>query len=1049
MTNPFSENELVEKEVIKIIKNLWNNEECFVNAYNEEGDKILGRENRSEVVLAKYLRQSIRKLNTNINKRAGLSEDDIDNVIKEIILNRDIKDLLEANKEIYNLLRNGVNIKIKDEQGESIQENIKIFDFENIENNDFLLVSQMWITGRVYTKRPDLIIFVNGIPLINIELKSIEKTLQDALDDNVIPYRNSIPNLYQYNMGIIISNGIESKFGSYTSDISYYNEWKKKESEDEIAQSDLETIIVGICDKKRLLDIFENFILFENKNKVVPRYFQYYGVNKAFENIINKKENKGKLGVFWHTQGSGKSYSMIFLSEKVLRKLNGNWTFVFVTDRSDLDRQIAGEFVKVTNGRKIEIKKAESIENLHNILGENHRQIFTTIQKFQNITETISDREDIIVVTDEAHRTQYSTFAQNMRKALPNASFIGFTGTPLIGEDKQKTKEVFGDYVSKYNFSDSIKDKATVPIFYGNRIVSLKLNNPEIENNLEQIIDRYDLEEEEQEKLENDFSQFYHIITREDRLQTVARDIVEHFFNRGFMGKAMVVSIDKPTSIRTYFKFNEEKDKYIKKLKLELDKESDEYKKLELENKIKEIENIESSIVISQSMDEVEKMKKWNIDIDPLREIMNKKDKEGNFILEKRFKDDNDNFKIVFVCGMWMTGFNVKSLSTLYLDKPMKSHTLMQAIARANRVYRDKESGLVVDYIGIFTKLKKALAIYASENENEVIIKDEEEKINILNENLNNIEIFLKGLNIDINQIIENIKIDNKQEITLLIEKFVNLILERNGDKENNNKKIFLKLADQTNQSYLSLLPNPKAEDYKIKVKAIKAISGRIRMKNKYDLSAVKKEMEELLDKSIQAEDYYLPEYKKLIDLSEMDADKLYEYFFNKENPNTNIKVDNMIEDLKEKIESLVRKNPQRKSFLERLEKLIREYNNGSKDIEDIVEELVNLSKTLNEEEERNIKENLTEEELAIFDILKKDSLTEDERDIVKDVAKELLQKIKLELGVQKDLKEFIPIKAFIKSEIKTFLYKLPETYTDEEVEERRQPVYDYVYQVF
>ena len=303
--NPYNENNLVEQTVIKLIQELWGNSECYINAYTDEDDAKLGRNNRGETVLIKYLRPALEKINAHVDVSA------IDEALNEITRSRAHLSLIAANTEIYALLRDGVSVAIRRSTGEMDSEKVRVFDFENPENNNFMLVSQMWITGPIYTKRPDLIVFVNGIPLINIELKSVEKNLKDALTDNITPYKEAIPQLYWYNMGLIISNGIENKFGSITSLFEYFNDWKKIASEDDETRNDISTIIKGICDKTRMLDIFENFVLFDTGkgrvSKIVPRYFQYYGVNRAFENVKRRKEIEGKLGVFWHTQGSGKS----------------------------------------------------------------------------------------------------------------------------------------------------------------------------------------------------------------------------------------------------------------------------------------------------------------------------------------------------------------------------------------------------------------------------------------------------------------------------------------------------------------------------------------------------------------------------------------------------------------------------------------------------------------------------------------------------------------------------------------------------------------------
>ncbi len=1050
--NPYNENNLVEQPAIKILQDLWGGEaypgngSVHINAYSDGGDALLGREHRGEVVLKKYLLPTMEKINSELFARLGSvgATGALAEAAAEMARSRAHLGLIEANKEVYELLRNGVQVNVKNEAGETATETVKVFDFENPENNHFLVVSQMWIKGSIYTKRPDLIVFVNGIPLLQIELKSVEKNLHDTLRENVTAYKESIPQLYWYNMGIIISNGVENKFGSITSPFEFFNDWKKVSSEEDETKNDITTMIRGICDKARLLDIFENFVLYDTSkgrvSKIVPRYFQYYGVNRAYSNVQKRHEIDGKLGVFWHTQGSGKSYSMVYLSQKVMRKLSGNFTFVIVTDRGDLDRQSYENFANVGAVYEAEVR-ADSIQGLKKLLGENHRQIFTTIQKFQDIDDMISGREDIIIVTDEAHRSQYSVMAQNMRKALPNASFIGFTGTPLMAEGEEKTRETFGDYVSKYNFSDSIVDGATVPLFYENRVLKLKNVNDELASQMDQVVERFDLTEDEEEKLESEFSTFYHIVTREDRLDAIARDIVEHYAGRGYDGKAMVVSIDKTTAVRMYIKVQTEWQKYIDKLALELSREEDDYKRGKIEAQIEKTEGIEMAVIVSQSADEIEKLAKFGIDMKVLREKMNQKTADGKTsLLEDRFKKADDSLRIVFVCSMWLTGFDVPNLSTMYIDKPIKNHTLMQTIARANRVSVGKQNGLIVDYIGILKKLKLALALYASTNKDEAIIREKSAIEESIKAKLKAILEFLASKNIDIDLLGE---VDIQEKINL-VEKYVNSILKNKIDK-----KKFLADSSELYQLYLSFLPDANAEIYYERLSAIKALASRVRNvgKKSVDISIVQKEMEELLDKSIQVGTYLVPHYKKMTDLSKLDANALYDFFFKLENKEVQVEI--LEAELEDKIEEMVQINKSRLTFVKKLDAIIKKYNNETHDVDALMAELVNLAKELSEEEERAAKENLTEEELSVFDILKKENLNPDEIEQVKKVAKEMLKKLKEE-KLTVDWDKFEPTRAGVKMVISDYVYSLPDpTYRENECIERVPSIYNFVYQQY
>ncbi len=675
------------------------------------------------------------------------------------------------------------------------------------------------------------------------------------------------------------------------------------------------------------------------------------------------------------------------------------------------------------------------------LLSESHRQVFTTIQKFQNVTEASSDREDIIVMTDEAHRTQYSVMAQNMRKALPNASFIGFTGTPLMAEGSEKTRQTFGDYVSTYNFGQSVTDKATVPLYYENRVLKLKNVNEDLQKQLGQVIDHYELTEDEEEKIEQEFSTFYHIVTREDRLDAIAREIVEHFSGRGYDGKAMVVSIDKKTSIRMYVKVQKEWEKYIGKLRLDLSREDDEYKRGKIEAELDRVERVDMAVVVSKDADEIETMEQFGIDMKAIRERMNERTSDGkSSLLEDEFKRPDSNLRIVFVCAMWLTGFDVPNLSTLYLDKPLKNHTLMQTIARANRVAEGKSNGLIVDYIGVFKSLQYALAIYASTNKNEVVIHPKADLIQKLVDEIEELETFLNTKSIDIQKVLDA---DNHEKLQLL-ESYANTILEYKD-----YKKVFLSSIADLYQTYLSLLPDPYAEDYYEKVQVLKALASRIRNVGgkSIDVSIVQKEMEELLDKSIQTGEYIVPHYKKLVDLSALDANALHDYFMSLENKN--IQAESLAKELEEKIKEMARRNKRRLKFLERLDALLSKYNKGGQDVTQLVSDLMELAKDLSVEEERAVKENLTEDELAVFDLLIKENLNPSEVEEVKKVAKEMIEKLKAE-KLTPHWREFEPTRAGVKTTIADYVYKLPvPTYTEFECQSLVSPLYNFMYEQY
>lgn len=650
MIQPHPDSEAaLENDAIALFGSLgWETINCYQEVCGTN-NSTLGRQTRSEVVLVRRLRSALEKLNPSLPQVA------IELAIDELSRDRSTLSLANANREIYQLLKSGVKVSFKTDDDEDIEATIKVIDWNTPNNNDFLLASQFSITGEIYTRRADLLGFVNGLPLVFIELKAHHQRLELAYKKNLTDYKSSIPQLFWYNAFIILSNGRKSRISSLTAQWEHFCEWKKINSEGEEGIISLDTIIRGTCDRDRLLDITENFIFFyEAKGKsikVVAKNHQFLGVNSAVTAVSQIRQNKGKLGVFWHTQGSGKSYSMVFFSQKVLRKLLGNWTFLIITDREDLDNQIYKNFAyagAVTEPEKN--VKADSAEHLKQLLQEDHRHIFTLIQKFRtekgNIYPKLSDRSDIIVIADEAHRSQYDTFALNLRNALPNAGFIGFTGTPLM-TGEEKTRAEFGDYISIYNFRQSIEDGATVPLYYENRIPELQLTNEDLNEEIYQIVEKGTLDEDQENKLQREFSREHHLITRGDRLEKVAEDIVNHFLARGYQGKAMVVAIDRFTALKMYNKVQHYWQQYSENLKAQLSTSS-ELDKQQLTAQIAYIESTDMAAVISSSQNEAEDFKQKGLDIMPHRHRM-LNESPG---LDEKFRDENHPLRIVFVCGV-------------------------------------------------------------------------------------------------------------------------------------------------------------------------------------------------------------------------------------------------------------------------------------------------------------------------------------------------------------------------------------------------------------
>lgn len=1028
---PYSEDVLIEQPAIELFKSLgYEHENGFYEQIGESG--TLGRVTQSEVVLKNRLKDALVRINPEIPANI------INLALEDLTKDRTTLNPIVANQEIYKMIKDGIKVSISlDDDYEEI-ETIKVIDFDNPDNNDFFLVNQFWVTGEMYKRRADLVVFVNGIPLILIELKASHRKLKNAYNDNLTDYKNTIPQLFWYNAFIILSNGSDSKIGTMSAEWEHFNDWKKISNEEEQGIISLETMIKGTCQKERFLDLLENFILFQESGsliKIVAKNHQYLGVNNAIESFKKIKENQGKLGVFWHTQGSGKSFSMIFFSQKVLRKFYGNYTFLIVTDRIALDDQIYKNFASVGAVTEHEVH-AEDGENLQRLLKENHRNIFTLIQKFGTMAgesyPVLSERSDIIVITDEAHRSQYDRLAMNMRTALPNAAFIAFTGTPLIvGEEL--TRRTFGDYVSIYDFKQSIEDKATVPLYYENRIPEVQLKNEDLNEDMESIIEDADLDEEERKKLEREFAREYHLITRNDRLEKVAEDIVDHFIDRGYKGKAMVVSIDKPTTVKLYDKVQKYWKNRITHLEKDLKYNHDIQKKNYLEDHLKFLKQTDMAVVVSGEQNEIEKFRKLGLDIEVHRKRVNDED------LDTKFKDADDPFRMVFVCAMWMTGFDVPSLSTIYLDKPMRNHTLMQTIARANRVFEGKTNGLIVDYIGVFRNLKRALAIYGTSNgeeSGENPVKPKAELIKELKEALEEIESYCDSRGIEYGKIIEA---DGFEKVKLLGDA-VDAILVNDE-----TKKKFFDLESNVRKLFTSILPDPDAGKFNERVTVFRIIAEKIRsLGPEVDISEVMEDVEKLLDESIESQGYVIPHEKiKPIDLSKIDFDALRRHF---EKSRKHVKAEKFKNEIKRKATEMVKVNHSRADFLEKLQKIIDNYNSGSVNVESFFEALMTFAKELNEEDKRSISENLTEEELTIFDLLYRPDLNEKEKTQVKKTAKYLLQVLKDEKLVL-DWRKKQQTRADVLFTIESVLDKcLPRSYTPEIYEEKCNFVYQHVY---
>ena len=799
-----------------------------------------------------------------------------------------------------------------------------------------------------------------------------------------------------------------------------------------------------MCTKERLLDLIENFVAFQDLPsgfiKLLARNHQYLGVNNALARMQELRtaptEERGRLGVFWHTQGSGKTMSMLFFSQKVLRKMQGDWAFVIVTDRDDLDDQAYKEFsyAGVITEKHM---RATSSAHLRQLLTEDHRYVFTLIQKFR--TEkgephpVLSERDDVIVITDEAHRSQYDTLALNMRNALPNAGFLGFTGTPLIvGEER--TREVFGDYVSVYNFAASAADHATVPLYFENRIPQIEIENPTFADDLVDIVEQADLDEDEQRLLATKLGQQYELITRDDRLDAVAKDIVDHFLGRGFPGKAIVVSIDKVTTVRTYEKvrkfWNERLERDLSDLtSTNLDPDQRDL----LEQEISFMRSTDMAVVISQSQNEIAEMAKYGIDIKPHRKRIVEED------LESKFKDAENPFRLAFVCSMWTTGFDVPALSTIYLDKPLRNHTLMQTITRANRVFPEKNNGLIVAYVDVFQNLRKALAIYAVPNHHgDLPVEEKAALVEALQEAVAELLSYCTNRGVDL---IALTKLKGFDLVAAGREAIESLMAD------DDEKVAFLTRAALVNRLYKAILPDLRANEF-TRVRAVSKFlaEGISAYSQRPDISGVIGRIQQLLDESVAAQEYLIPaaEAEALFDLSTVDWAGIEEAF-NAGRKRT--AAERLRSLLSAKIALLVRLNPVRLDLAERFQKLVDEYNNGSINIERFFDELAEFSKALTEEEARNLSEGLTEEQLAVFDLLMRPApeLSDAEKRQVKKVAEELLSVLRRDKIVL-DWRKEQATRAAVRVTVEEILDRLPEKYDRQIYAQKCDAVYQHVF---
>ena len=1064
----YTEDNLVQRTTAEYLAEQLGWESVYAHNHEDLGpESLLGRASEHEVVLVRTLRRALAELNP------GRPEAAFDDAIRQLTATIGTQSIVVANRAMYALIRDGVPVTYRNEKNELVQDRLRVLDFERPVNNQFLCVRELWVRGDLYRRRPDIIGFVNGLPLLFIECKNVHRSLETAFKENYSDYCDTIPHVFHHNAVVMFGNGVKARIGSITSKWEHFHEWKRL-AEEEPGAVDMETLLKGIGDKRNFIDLVENFILFddstEETRKILARNHQFLGVNRAVEAVREREARERRLGVFWHTQGAGKSYSMVMFTRKVHRKLGGNFTFLVLTDRNDLDRQIYKTFAGcgvVDHDR--DPCRASDGQHLSRLLAEHKSHVFSLIQKFNRNVDpdrTYSQRRDIVVITDEAHRTQYGILALNMRNALPNASFIGFTGTPLFKDD-QITRQVFGGYISTYDFQRAVEDGATVPLYYDARGEKLGVAvgdlNERIAEKLEEFeIDGIDVEQRLQQELKRD----YHVVTADMRLDQVARDFVRHYSAAWETGKAMLICIDKLTCVRMHGLIARYWEERIAELELERASTSDEQEDIYLERQIAWMRETRSAVVVSEEQGEVDKFRKWGLDITPHRKLMRdgmdlpesmrREPKYRNMqrmALDDAFKADEHPFRIAVVCAMWMTGFDVPSLSTLYLDKPLKAHTLMQAIARANRVNEGKNNGLIVDYCGILRHLREALAIFAgtrSEGGDAPLdpARPDVELLEELEEAIALVRDFLDEREAPLDDVIDKTGFAR------------NAAIEECKDAANENdetRKRFEVMCRAVFKKFRACINVPGVNAFRTRRDAVDIVYRSLqRDREQADIRDIIRALHRVVDEAIETRPDDVPagEARPLYDISRIDFDRLRQEFDSSMQRRT--VVQNLRHVVEQRLKRLLAQNPLRTDFQRHYEGIVADYNR-EKDrvtIERTFEDLLKFARELDEESRRAVREGLDEESLAIFDLLKKEALAPGEIESIKQIACSLLETLKAEKLRIEEWREKESTRDAVYVAIHDFLYSsdtgLPESsYGDDEVRVKAEDVFRHVYRVY
>ena len=991
------------------------------------------REDYSDVILAERLKDALGRINSQMPASA------IEDAYRQIAIPQS-PSLIMNNKAFQKMITDGIDVSVKQADASYRTEKVYVFDYEKPLNNELMVANQFTIVEHGVEKRPDLIVFVNGIPLVVVELKSAIDENVDISDayNQLQTYKSVIPSLFTYNAFMVTSDGINARAGTLTSDEDRFMAWRTIDGDGTapISIPQLEVLIKGMFQRDRFLDIIKHFILFQSDGadsmKILAGYHQYHAVNKAVDSTERATQEKGdrRIGVVWHTQGSGKSLSMVFYAGKlVINEELENPTIIIITDRNDLDDQLYSTFFKSKDLIRCTPVQANDREHLRELL--NNRTsggiIFTTIHKFapamhkakEEVEEflvaersvpyfvpVLTDRKNVIVMADEAHRSQYGFgaevvkddseadikygYAKYMRDSLPNASYIGFTGTPVELTDKN-TKAVFGDYIDIYDMTRAVEDGTTVKIFYESRIAKLELPEeikPQVDMEYDEITEYQELTEKE--KLKSKWARLEAVVGAKERIQKIASDIVEHFEKREQAqvdagGKGMIVAMSRRIAVELYAEI----------INLRPDWHSDDV----MSGKIK--------IVMTGSSSDPEAWQK-HVGTKSTRET-----------LAKRMKDKNDELKLVIVRDMWLTGFDVPSMHTMYIDKPMSGHNLMQAIARVNRVFKDKQGGLVVDYIGIAENLKEALNQY-TESDKKTTGVDTELAAQVLLEKHDLIKELLHGH--DYSKFFNGKPSEKMQAIVETMDYIIGLREERKND--------YIKLVNELSRAYSLCATTEIAERLNLEVgfhKAVKASLVKIISEDhkKKTTTQLDNELNQLISKAISSNE--VVDILECVGLAKPNIAILSDEFLEevKGMKQKNLAVELLSRLLKGNIKSFSRRNlVQSKKFSELLEAAIRKYQNRAIETTQIIMELIELAKEISEAEKRGEASGLTPDELAFYDALADNESAKEimGEDILKQIARDLTVSIKNSISVDWTIRDSVQAK--MKMTIKRLLKK-------------------------